>query len=84
MKVFVANLNYAEVGDSELFELFSRYIDVKSARVIPDTDGRSRGFGFVELVSESDLDRALELDGYLFHNRNIRVQPARPKEKNGR
>jgi polyadenylate-binding protein len=74
--MFVANLDYA-VDESALFELFSRYVDVASTKLVRDTAGRSRGFGFVELVSpQSDLERALELNGYLFHGRQIRVEPA--------
>lgn len=82
MKVFVANLNYGEVDDSALYELFSNHIDIRSAKVVRDLNsGASRGYGFVELLHDEDLARALELDGYLLANRRIRVAPTR--DKNG-
>jgi polyadenylate-binding protein len=70
-KVLVANLNFAEV-DSALFQLFSQYVDVFSAKIARDFEGQSRGFGFVA-ISDAEVEPALELDGYLFHNRRIRV-----------
>ena len=73
MRIFVASLNYSTVTETELFELFSRHVDVRSAKLARDAAGRSKGYGFVELVNDADVGRALELDGYLFHNRRIGV-----------
>ena len=81
MRVFVANLNFDTVDDSALFELFSRFVDVRFAKLTRDAGGQSRGFGFVELINDVDLDRALELDGYLFHNRTIHVQVAKRNDE---
>jgi RNA recognition motif-containing protein len=78
-KLFVANLNFAEVDESKLFELFSRYVDVRAATLVRDRDGQSRGFGFVELMHDQDLEAALELDGYSLCNRSIRVAVAKSK-----
>ena len=80
-KLFVANLNFAEVDESKLFELFSRYVDVRAATLVRDRDGQSRGFGFVELMHEADLEAALELDGYSFCGRSIRVQVAKSRNE---
>ena len=79
MKVFVASLDYNTVDDSALFELFSRYVDVRSAKIARDADGRSRGFGHVELLHDQDLDTALELDGINFHGRRLGVAPAKAR-----
>jgi RNA recognition motif-containing protein len=77
LRVFVANLAYT-IDDSELFQFFSRWIDVTAAKITRDADGHSRGFGFVDLRSDDDVARALELDGYLLCQRRIRVQ--RPRQ----
>jgi RNA recognition motif-containing protein len=79
-KIFVASLNFDTVDDSALFQLFSQYIDVFSAKIVRDFDGQSKGFGFVA-INDMDVERALELDGYLFHNRRIRVQVARGNDE---
>lgn len=79
MKVYVANLNYSTVTESEVFELLSQYIDIRSAKIVRDADGRSKGFAFVELLHDQDIDAALELDGINFHDRRIRVQVAKDK-----
>jgi RNA recognition motif-containing protein len=79
-KVFVANLNYSTVGESELFQLLNDVCDVVGAKVIRNpVDVGSRGFGFVELASESELDLALQLDGFQFRHRTLRVEPAKEK-----
>lgn len=79
-KIFAANLDFNTVGDSELFQLFSQYIDVFSAKISRDFDGQSRGFGFVE-INDIDVDRALELDGMLVANRRIHVQVAKRNDE---
>jgi RNA recognition motif-containing protein len=78
-KLFVANLNYAEVDESKLFELFARFVDVRSAKIVRDADGQSKGFAFIELLHDQDLEAALELDGYSLCNRTIRVAVAKSK-----
>lgn len=65
MKLFVAKLN-REVQDEHLLELFGSYGEVAYARVITDRDtGQSKCFGFVQMKSEADGQRALsELNGH--------------------
>ena len=85
MKLYVGNLPWS-TGDAELEELFGGIGAVASARVITDRDtGRSRGFGFVEMSSREDGQKAIsELNGQEVDGRPLRVneaneqQPRRP------
>jgi len=81
-KLYVGNLSYATT-DQELEELFAQHGTVQSANVVIDRyTGRSRGFGFVEMGSGEDAQRAIEaLNGTDFQGRNLVVNEARPKEK---
>jgi RNA recognition motif-containing protein len=56
--VFVANLPFS-VNDDGLKDIFKDY-QVKSAHVVRRRGGRSKGFGFVELVDENEQKNALE------------------------
>lgn len=77
-ELYVGNLAY-EVTDDDLRELFSGVGEVRSAKVILDRfTGRSKGFGFVEMANEEDVERAIEeLNEHSLHNRNLRVDRAR-------
>jgi RNA recognition motif-containing protein len=74
-------LAYATTDDT-LKALFETIGEVASARVVTDRDsGRSKGFGFVEYVSEDDNQKAIdELNGKELDGRAISVNLARPKE----
>lgn len=78
-KLFVGGLPYA-VRDEELSEFFSQAGTVTSARVIMDKmTGRSRGFGFVEMSSEEEAQKAIqEFDGAEVDGRKIVVNIAQP------
>ena len=80
MNLFVGNLAYT-CGDDDLREAFSAFGEVKSAKVIMDRDtGRSRGFGFVEMVTREGGEAAIEgLNEKPINGRNIRVNEARPR-----
>ena len=59
-KLYVGNLSY-RVSSSDLEQIFSQYGSVQSAEVISDRDtGRSKGFGFVELSSDSEPRAAID------------------------
>lgn len=79
-KLFVGNLSY-KVGDNDLQQLFAPHGNVVSAQVITDRDsGRSKGFGFVEMGSEQEAEKAIAaLNGTDFEGRNIVVSEARPQ-----
>ena len=80
MNIYVGNLSY-DAADEDLKELFGTYGEVTSANVIRHREtNRSKGFGFVEIASDEDGQKAIdELDGSEHMGRNIRVNVARPK-----
>ena len=79
-KLYVGNLPY-QTGEAELTELFSRAGTVESARVMRDmATGRARGFGFVEMATDEEAQRAIsELNEYQLEGRTLVVNEARPK-----
>ena len=80
-KLFVGRLSF-NTTDESLQALFATYGNVVSAHVATDRDnGRSKGFGFVEMENEEDAQKAISaLDGTNFEDRVIVVNVARPKE----
>jgi len=84
MKLYVGNLPFS-TGNSELEQLFSGVGTVESATVVEDREtGRSRGFGFVEMASAEDGNKAIsELDGSDFEGRQLKVNEAKPREDRG-
>ncbi len=80
-KLYVGNLSY-ESTDSSLQETFSKAGAVDSAVIITDkVSGRSKGFGFVEMATEDDAKKAIEMfDGKDLDGRNIVVNEARPMQ----
>ncbi len=60
MTLFVAGLPY-DLDDAELNEIFEKFGPVKSAKVVMDREtGKSKGFGFVEMVEDADGRDAIE------------------------
>ena len=86
-KVYVGNLPFS-VSEKELSEMFSSYGEITEAIVIKDKySGQSRGFGFVEMSTEEEAQKAVQgLNGYNLEGRNIVVKEALPKPtySNGR
>lgn len=80
--LFVGNLPFT-TGSPELESLFTPYGAVSRAQVITDRDtGRSRGFGFVEMDSDTEAQAAIEaLDGSDFAGRQIKVNVARERSR---
>jgi RNA recognition motif-containing protein len=83
-KLYVGNLSY-ETKDSDLDTLFAAHGTVQSAQVIMDRDtGRSKGFGFVEMGSDSEAQAAIQaLNGKDVGGRSLTVNEARPREDRG-
>lgn len=83
MSIYVGNIPYS-VSEEELSEVFAEYGTVKRVYLPTDREtGRMRGFGFVELSSDSEEDAAIEtLDGAEWMGRELRVNKARPRENN--
>ena len=84
MKLYVGNLSF-QTSSHELEELFASIGTVESASVVEDREtGRSRGFGFVEMSSQAEGEKAIaELDGQEVSGRQIKVNEAKPREDRG-
>src|SRR6476619_5774315 len=80
-KLYVGNLSY-NTTSSELEQLFGQHGTVQSAEVIQDRDtGRSKGFGFVQMGSDSEAQSAISaLNGQEQDGRALTVNEAKPKE----
>lgn len=83
-KLYVGNLPY-ETGEAELQELFARAGAVEKVTVMRDqATGRARGFGFVEMGSDEEAQKAIsELNAYQLGGRGLTVNEARPKTSSG-
>ncbi len=83
-KVFVGNLSF-NTTSADLESLFSEIGTCDSATVVTDREtGRSRGFGFVEMTSASDADKAIStLNGREIDGRQINVSEAKAREAGG-
>jgi RNA recognition motif-containing protein len=84
MKLYVGNLAF-QTSSEELQELFAQAGTVESASVVEDREtGRSRGFGFVEMASKEEGQKAIEqFNGKELNGRNLNVNEARPREDRG-
>jgi RNA recognition motif-containing protein len=80
-KVYVGGLSYA-TSEDELRTLFAQAGAVKSVHIATDRDsGRSRGFGFVEMGSQGEMDKAIHMfNGTELNGRTLTVNQARPRE----
>jgi cold-inducible RNA-binding protein len=79
-KLFVGNLSF-QATEEDLRELFAQAGNVETVRIITDQfTGRPRGFGFVEMATKDEAQKAVEqLNGRLFRDRNLVVDEARPQ-----
>ncbi len=81
-KLYVGNLPFSAT-EQTLKDTFSQCGTVDSVNVITDRDtGQSRGFGFVEMSSDSEAQKAIqELNGSSLDGREITVNEAKPQQK---
>jgi len=84
MNIFIGNLSFASSED-EVRSLFESYGTVDRVSVVTDREtGKPRGFGFVEMRTDEEGNRAIEaLNGYQLDQRALNVNEARPKENRG-
>ena len=80
MNIYVGNLPYS-TQEADLREAFERFGRVDSVHVIMDREtNRSRGYGFVEMSSDTEANAAIEgLNGTDMQGRPLRVNEARPR-----
>ncbi len=83
-KLYVGNLSF-QTTDHDLQELFSQVGACESATVIADrATGQSRGFGFVEMAVDTDVELAIQkFDGQDFMGRPLKVSEAREQTGGG-
>jgi len=84
-RLYVGNLPF-DVTTKELEELFAGAGACEDATVVTDrATGQSRGFGFVEMASDADAQKAIQMfDGQDFKGRPLKVNEAREREGGGR
>ncbi len=84
MSIYVGNLSY-DVTQDDLSEVFAEYGTVKRVQLPTDREtGRPRGFGFVEMSSEEEEQKAIDaLDSAEWMGRDIKVNKAKPREDRG-
>lgn len=82
--IFVGNLSFGATEDA-VRSLFEQYGAVERVSIVTDRDtGRAKGFGFVEMSSDADAERAINsLNGTELDGRNMTINEARPKEDRG-
>lgn len=83
-KLYVGNLPYSTTSP-DLERMFTPFGAVNSAQVIEDrVTGKSKGFGFVEMASSDDGQKAIDaLNGKQVDGRTLTVNEARPREDRG-
>ena len=81
-KLYVGNLPFT-VSEEALSEKLSAFGRVESVKLITDRDtGQSKGFGFVEMSSDSEANAAIQgLNGSDFDGRPMKVNEAKPQER---
>jgi len=84
-KLYVGGLSY-DTSEDSLKEAFAKAGTVESAVIITDKmSGRSKGFGFVEMSSDEEAQKAIEMwNGKEFEGRSLTVNEARPMEERPR
>lgn len=83
-KLYVGNLPFG-ASEEDLKNLFTEAGTVESVKIVTDSySGRSRGFGFVEMASKEEGEKAISLlNGKTFMERALVVNEARPQKKKG-
>ncbi len=85
MNIYVGNLSY-HATEETIRQAFESFGQVISARIIKDKyTGQSRGFGFVEMLEQSQAQAAIKsLNGKELLGKQISVNEARPRADQGR
>ncbi|MDH4443611.1 MAG: RNA-binding protein [Akkermansiaceae bacterium] len=81
MDIYVGNLPYTAT-EGDVTGLFAAFGPVERVKIITDREtGQSKGFAFVTLGDQSQLNAAIEaLNDYDYNGRPLRVNASEPKE----
>jgi RNA recognition motif-containing protein len=84
LKLYVGNLPFG-ASEEDLRKLFSEAGTVQSVKIVTDSySGRSRGFGFVEMTSQEEAQKAISfVNGKTIMDRTLVVSEAKPQKKRG-
>jgi RNA recognition motif-containing protein len=84
LKLYVGNLPFG-ASEEDLRKLFSEAGAVQSVKIVTDSySGRSRGFGFVEMTSQEEAEKAISVvNGKTLMDRTLIVSEAKPQKKKG-
>jgi len=76
-KLYVGNIDF-QLSEHDVQEIFAKVGRVHKVKLVRDPfDRRSKGYGFVEMTTDHDAEKALEaLNGYDINGRKLRVQSA--------
>lgn len=82
MNIYVGNIAWS-VSEEDLESTFAEYGAVDSVKIIMDKQtGRSKGFGFVEMVNDDEGSAAVQsLNDSELGDRNLKVAEAKPREE---
>ena len=80
MNIYIGNLSY-KVNEAELQQIMEDFGEVATVKIIKDREtGRSKGFGFVEMIDDAAATRAIEtLNGTDFAGRAMVIKEAKPR-----
>jgi cold-inducible RNA-binding protein len=80
--IFVGNLSFGATEDA-VRSMFEAYGAVERVSIVTDREtGQARGFGFVEMSSNAEADRAIAgLNGKELDGRALNINEARPKNE---
>lgn len=80
MNMYVGNLSFS-VNEEDLKEAFAAYGEIESVKIIKDRySGQSKGFGFVEMPSNAEADKAIKaLNGTPMKGQAIKISQASNK-----
>ncbi|MGC9965252.1 MAG: RNA-binding protein [Syntrophobacteraceae bacterium] len=82
MNIYVGNLAF-NVTEDDLREIFSGFGDVSAVNIVKErSSGQSKGFGFVEMLNNSEADKAMKaLNGTRLKDQPIKLSQAKPPSK---
>jgi len=85
MNIYIGNLSFQTTEDT-LRSMFAEYGVIESVKLIKDRfSGQPKGFGFIEMPSNSEADQAIKaLNGNRVDGNHIKVRPADPGGKRNR
>jgi len=85
MNIHVGNLAF-NVTEDDLRDLFSSFGEVSAVNIVKErTSGQSKGFGFVEMLNNSEADKAMKaLNGARLKDQLIKLSQAKPPAKRPR